>query len=300
MNAKRLAAVVSMAAAVVVAPAIGAPAASADSCPELYVVAIPGTWEASAQGGSPNAGMLTPVTRGLPSSVRTDYVSYAATAFPWESNVYAKSKKQATDYARGMIGAMSASCGDTRFAILGYSQGADAAGDLAAEIGTGLGVVPPNRVVGVGLLSDPRRAESDVLIGPFVGGSGVSGARAGGFGWLSADTVTICAEGDLYCSAPQDDFVIRLAGFSAQISEPSPAKTLALRDEAAVIVGDLITAGGLPALMAQLDPEANNRRIDQLTDFYESQVHTDYTRYVVDGSGVTATSWLHNWLVGKI
>ena len=37
--------------------------------------------------------------------------------------------------------------------------------------------------------------------------------------------------------------------------------------------------------MAQLDPGANSRRIDQLVDFYGSQVHTDYTRYVVDGAG---------------
>lgn len=89
--------------------------------------------------------MLAPVTNGLPGSVRTDYVTYSATAFPWESNVYAKSKQQAVDNARGMIGAMAASCGDTRFAIVGYSQGADAAGDLAAEIGTGIGVVPDSR-----------------------------------------------------------------------------------------------------------------------------------------------------------
>lgn len=299
MRARRLVAILSAAAAAVVVPVIGAPVASAGPCPGLYVVAIPGTWEASAQGGSPNAGMLTPVTDGLPSSVRTDYVSYSATAFPWESNVYAKSKKQAVDNARGMIGAMAASCGDTRFAIVGYSQGADAAGDLAAEIGTGVGVVPPNRVAGVGLLSDPRRAESDALIGPGVGGAGASGARAGGFGWLSADTVTICAAGDLYCSTPEDDFVMRLAGFMAQVSDPTPATTVALGDEAGVIVRDLITAGGLPALMAQLDPGANRRRVEQLTDFYGSQVHTDYTRYVVDGSGTTATRWLHNWLADK-
>src|SRR3546814_8978714 len=92
-----------------------------------------------------------------------------------------------------MIGAMAASCGDTRFAIVGYSQGADAAVDLAAEIGTGIGMVPPTRVEGVGLLSDPRRSESDVLIGPAVGGNGASGPRIGGFGWLSGKTVTLCA-----------------------------------------------------------------------------------------------------------
>ena len=100
------------------------------------------------------------------------------------------------------------------------------------------------------MLSDPRRSESDVLIGPAVGGNGASGPRIGGFGWLSGKTVTLCAVGDLYCSTPKDDFVMRLAGFMAQASDPTPASALALRDEAAVIVNDLITAGGLPALMA--------------------------------------------------
>ena len=106
MRARRLVAVLSALAAAVVVPVVSAPVASADPCPSLYVVAIPGTWEPS--GTRPGAGMLAPVTNGLPGSVRTDYVTYSATAFPWESNVYAKSKQQAVDNARGMIGAMAA------------------------------------------------------------------------------------------------------------------------------------------------------------------------------------------------
>ena len=69
MRARRLVAVLSALAAAVVVPVVSAPVASADPCPSLYVVAIPGTWEPS--GTRPGAGMLAPVTNGLPGSVRT-------------------------------------------------------------------------------------------------------------------------------------------------------------------------------------------------------------------------------------
>lgn len=63
------------------------------------------------------------MTNGLPGSVRTDYVSYAATALPWEGEVYGRSKREAVNAARGLIADMAARCGATRFALVGYSQG---------------------------------------------------------------------------------------------------------------------------------------------------------------------------------
>lgn len=278
----------------------GVAQAAPASCPSLYVVAIPGTWETSTKADKrPSPGMLASATNGLPSSVRTDYVTYAATAFPWETNVYAKSKLEAVNNARGMIDAMAKQCGSTRFALIGYSQGADAAGDLAAEIGTGRGVVPADKVAGVGLLSDPSRSETDTLIGPRVVGNGSGGARIGGFGWLSDRTVTMCAVGDLYCSTAEDDFVTRFAGFLAQSSDATPALMGQYRLDAGVIWRDLLAAGGVPTLMGQLDDSSNDKRVDQLEQFYGSQVHQDYSQYAVDGSGTSATSWLRNWLRQK-
>ncbi|QNG20835.1 cutinase family protein [Rhodococcus triatomae] len=298
---KRVAALLSAAVAATVLPLVAAPAVQADpSCPSLHVVAVPGTWETSTKPDArPVPGMLSAVTGGLPKSVRADYVTYAATAFPWEGEVYGRSKKQAVDHARGMIGDMAAACPGTDMALIGYSQGADAAGDLAAEIGTGLGVVPPEKLVGVGLISDPRRAESDTLIGPHVPGNGASGPRIGGFGWVGHNTVTFCAAGDLYCSTEKDDFVTRLAGFMAQTSGSPAAAVGAFRGDALALWGDLAAAGGLPALMIQLDENANRERVEQLRSFYGSQVHQDYSTYVVDSSGNTALTWLRGWLRDK-
>ncbi|MFZ2176401.1 MAG: cutinase family protein [Rhodococcus sp. (in: high G+C Gram-positive bacteria)] len=286
------------AAAVAVPTMVGAGAAAgADPCPGVYVVAIPGTWETSTKDNvRPTPGLLSAVTNGLPSSVRTDYVTYAATAFPWESDVYARSKKQATDNARGMLEAMSNACPGTELSLIGYSQGADAAGDLASEIGTGLSTVPADKIAAVGLISDPRRSPTDALVGPPVAGSGAGGPRIGGFGWVSPNTRTFCAYGDLYCSTPKEDFVTRLAGFLAQSSDASPSSLNRYQQEALLIWNDLMAAGGVATLMAQLDEGANEKRVDDLERFYKSQVHQDYTSYAVDGSGTPATAWLRNWL----
>ncbi|MFG3619048.1 cutinase family protein [Nocardia sp. NPDC047654] len=271
------------------------PAVAAPDCPSLYVVAIPGTWETTADGERPGPGMLAGVTRGLPSSAWVDYVSYAATAFPWESEVYGASKREAVDNARGMIAAMGRECGATRIALLGYSQGADAAGDLAAEIGTGLGVVPPHRIAAVGLISDPRRSPTDALVGPPVGGAGAGGPRIGGFGLLTPQTRTICAIGDLYCTTASDDFVTRFAGFLAQTSHPDPAYLWRYQMEMGAIVGDLMSNGGIPLLQSQLSESANQERARLLDEFYRSEAHTAYGSYPV-GGGATALSWMHDWL----
>ena len=131
MRVNKLFATVGVIGAVVAGISVSAsPTAVADpgDCPSLYVVAVPGTWETSS-GAAPKPGMLTQVTDRLASSdIRTDYVSYPATAFPWEGGIYGESRAVATANAGSMIKAMADRCGATRFGIIGYSQGADAAG----------------------------------------------------------------------------------------------------------------------------------------------------------------------------
>lgn len=275
-------------------------AQAAPACPSMYVVAIPGTWETSDHpAGGADRGMLLPVTNGLPSSVRVDYVTYPATAFPWEGDVYGASKRQAVRNGRGMIAAMAKQCPGTRYGILGYSQGADAAGDLAAEIGTGNGVVPANKVSAVGLISDPRRSPTDAQVGPLVGGAGATGPRPGGFGWVSQNVRTICAPGDLYCAAPQNDFVSRIAGYVVQNSDPGSSDKKGYAPEAAPILGDLTKEGGLATLQGQLSEPDNITRGKMFKNFLQSGVHQDYRNYAINGSGESATTWMHDWFASK-
>ncbi|WP_216901945.1 cutinase family protein [Nocardia alni] len=291
--------VVSAAAVMIAALPVGvrsAAQAAPPDCPSLYVVAIPGTWETSDK--DPGKGMLANVTNNLPGDVRTDYVAYAATAFPWEGDVYGRSKAEAVNRARGMISAMALHCGATRFALLGYSQGADAAGDVAASIGTGLSVVPANRVALVGLIADPRRSPTDQLIGAPVGGAGASGPRVGGFGWLSNRTYTFCAPGDLYCSMPNGDFAGRIGGLLVQLSNPDPAQFGNYQREVSTLVTDALAAGGVGLLDNQINRQEYDQRRKQINDFLKSGIHQSYPRYVVDSNGDTALTWLHDRLAG--
>lgn len=272
-------------------------AAADPGCPNVDVVAIPGTWETGIDRNDElsGTGMLGGVTRGLPGSENVDYVDYAATAFPWEGAIYGDSERQAVDNARGIIADVAFRCPATRFAIVGYSQGAHAAGDLAADIGTGLSVVPPSRIAAVGLISDPRRAPSDPLVGPPVGGAGAAGPRVGGFGFVSDRVRTVCAPNDLYCSTDNQDFVTRFAGFLAQSSDRDPAKLWRYQLEAASIIGDLMANGGIATLQSQLSEDANKDRVEQLQQFYQSGSHAAYGAYQV-GGGESAVSWMHDWI----
>ncbi|MDV8021233.1 cutinase family protein [Rhodococcus sp. IEGM 1330] len=301
MSVKKICAGIGVAAAVASGLVVGAASpAAADpaDCPTMYVVAIPGTWETSS-GAAPKPGMLTDVTDRLGSDIRTDYVSYPATAFPWEGEVYGQSRAAAVTNAGGMLKAMADRCGATKLGIIGYSQGADAAGDLAAAIGTGVGVVPADKVVAVGLISDPKRSDSDALVGPAVVGTGVGGPRVGGFGYVSPVVRTFCAVGDLYCSTPKDDYVARLAGFLAVSSNPAPNVADQYSQEAQSLIADLAAAGGLPVLQGQLSDQANAQRQREIEAFYRSGIHQEYQSYDVE-NGQSATRWLARYLADAV
>lgn len=295
----------SMVAAMVVSAAsavVGsAPAVAQPGCPGTYALAIPGTWE-TGQTGPSHPGMLSGAVDTLRANgVRTDYVSYAATAFPWEAETYGASKAQAVTAANLMLQSMALQCPSTKFALLGYSQGADAAGDVAAAIGTGAGVIPADKLVAVSLLSDPRRAESDALVGPGVQGSGVGGARPGGFGWVTPVVRTFCVVGDLYCSTPEDDYISRVAGFLAIRSDPSPTPEVAAvyQREAVEIWNSISELGGVGFLQQETTDSEVQKRRDDLEQFYGSGVHHDYASYVVDSSGTTATQWAARYILDQ-
>jgi hypothetical protein len=119
---------------------------------------------------------------------------------------------------------MNQRCPLTSYVIVGFSQGAVIAGDVASDIGNGLGPVDEDLVLGVTLIADGRRQEgvgnnipptppgvgAEITLHevPVLAGLGLTmtGARPGGFGALDARVNEICAEGDLICAAPKEAF----------------------------------------------------------------------------------------------
>ena len=182
----------------------GTPSAPSGSCAPYVAVLVPGTWETNPTANPETpVGMLAPVGKQLKSdyglSLDTKYVPYSASAFD-KGLTYAQSQQSGKEAVNRIL----QQCAGSRFVIAGYSQGADIAGDVAADIGNGRGVVPAAQVLGVGLVADPKQGTAGAqTIGPKPAGQGISGVRPEGFGALSSVTKQICAPGDLYCSVSQ-------------------------------------------------------------------------------------------------
>ena len=139
---------------------------------------------------------------------------------------YNDSRAEGTSAAVRALTAMNDRCPLTSYVLMGFSQGAVIAGDLASDIGNGRGPIDEDLVLGVTLIADGRREPGVGRdIGPNPPGQGaeitlqqvptlsalgltMTGQRPGGFGALDNRTNQICAAGDLICAAPQSAFNI--------------------------------------------------------------------------------------------
>jgi hypothetical protein len=261
------------------------PTSQPADCPDVQVIAIPGTWESSSTDDPYNptanpVSLMLNVTRPLqeqfPGSRADVYtVPYVAQfsnpiALPPDGQQsYNNSRTEGKNVAVQKMSDVAARCPLTNFVMAGFSQGAVISGDIAADIGAGNGPISADRVLGVTLIAYGRRdgvSGTDVP-GPLDGvgaevalggldlpGITMTGRRDGGFGALDDRTNQICAPGDLICASPSDGLSLRNIPQSIQI---------------------LIGAAGNP-------------------------VHASYNSFVVDGSGTTATQWTAAWAADLI
>ncbi|MCG7634478.1 cutinase family protein [Gordonia McavH-238-E] len=273
-------------------PALPKADAAPRGCPEIYVLAVPGTWSNGA-----NPGLLAEVTAGLGPETRVQYVGYDATAFPWEKAIYGKSKAQAVANTTGLALQMLRRCPGTRIALVGYSQGADAAGDLASEIGTGRAAIKPGQVAGVVLIADPRRSKRDNLVGPPLRGEGSGGPRLDSMGWVLPRAFTICEPTDVYCNVPRDYYVTRIVGYLAETSDPTPSQIGQYQAEAGAILAELLTLGGPGEIVQELGDERAREQIRTFNRFLQSGSHGTYRDFEVR-PGVTAVQWANRFLAG--
>ncbi|MGO8771079.1 MAG: cutinase family protein [Mycobacterium sp.] len=214
------------------------PASQDASCPDVQLIAVPGTWESSPQDDPlnpaqfPNALLHTvtgPISQQFPSSrVQTYTVPYTAQFHnPLSGDTqmsYNDSRAEGTRATVQALTDMNNKCPLTSYVLAGFSQGAVIAGDIASDIGNGRGPVDDDLVLGVTLIADGRRqqavgndigpnppgqgAEVTLQEVPVLSGLGLTmtGARPGGFGALNDKANEICAPGDLICAAPDEAF----------------------------------------------------------------------------------------------
>lgn len=210
------------------------------SCPDVQLVSVPGTWESSPQMDPFNPvqfpiALLLNVTnpiRGEFDDSRlsvwtTPYTAQFHNPFARDGQMsYNDSRTEGFDKTVAFMREVNARCPLTSYVLIGFSQGAVIAGDIASDIGNGRGPVDQDLVLGVTLIADGRRQEGvGREIGPNPIGHGaeitlhevpmldpmgltMTGPRDGGFGALNDRVNQICASGDLICAAPSEAFSI--------------------------------------------------------------------------------------------
>jgi hypothetical protein len=210
------------------------------SCPDVQMISVPGTWESSPQLDPFNPtqfpialllGVTNPV-RGQFGADRLEVFTVPYTAqfhnpFSQDNQMtYDNSRAEGFDATVRAMTEMNERCPLTSYVLVGFSQGAVIAGDIASDIGNGRGPVDEDLVLGVTLIADGRRqtgvgrdvgpnppgqgAEITLRDVPMLDGMGLAmtGPRTGGFGMLNDRVNEICAPGDLICSAPPEAFNI--------------------------------------------------------------------------------------------
>lgn len=174
-----------------------------------------------------------PKSAVIPGNYAAVYIAYPANMSSYEDAV-----NTGVANTESVMEQIRQACPATKFAIVGYSEGADVVRRVAQQIGNQpapqggtYGIVDPKNVTGVVILADNGRSAGD---GPFPGaknpfsnpdnfdtkyqtgatpisGQGAMQDNAGGFGALNGRVASFCSEGDLTCAAPQNISLLQLA-----------------------------------------------------------------------------------------
>ncbi|MUL46588.1 cutinase family protein [Mycobacterium sp. CBMA293] len=227
------------------------PASQSADCPDVQLISIPGTWESSRVLDPLNPtpsfpiALLLNVSNPLGQAFGTDRLAQYTVPYTAQFHnplaadnqmSYNDSREEGKKKAIDAIAEINNRCPLTSFVIMGFSQGAVIAGDIASDIGNGRGPIDQDLVLGVTLIADGRRQPNvGKDVGPNPPGQGaeitlhelpldmlglnMTGPRVGGFGELNDRVNEICGKGDLICAAPTEAFnVINLPSTLATLS----------------------------------------------------------------------------------
>jgi hypothetical protein len=286
------------------------------TCPALYALGIQGTGESSPDAApTTDTGMLSSVFLPMlakapdPGLVDRAYVPYESGfggLVPGGAVPYSQSVRGGLTRLRSMAYDIAMRCPQTRFAVVGYSQGAHVASLFAQEIGRGQGVLPPERVAAVALFGDPTRNPGAPLFpgapgklvpdgAPGTAGDRVAAVRAlpqqsasgGGigpdrdvaanFGVLTGRVASFCLAGDLACDAPAGAPLLKAVAAvvgQSQLSGGDPIAALesiaqALAFTSIKTMSAVVTAdvqGSTPASLSYLPQESISQRLAEAAD----------------------------------
>ncbi|TJZ76996.1 cutinase family protein [Rhodococcus oryzae] len=230
---------------------------SVTECHDMVTISIAGRNDTPVAGTTKM--LVGPNGEALPAALSSDYSShwvdpvinapngvvdpkaYAAVyiAYPANMSSYEGAVAKGVANTESVMREIRVACPDTKFAVVGYSEGADVARRVAMDVGHQdadtngeYGIVNPGNVVGVVILADAGRANGQ---GPFPGAKNpfanpdgfdrqyqngtnpTAGAGAlpdtGGddFGALGGKVASFCSEKDFTCAVPENISLLQLA-----------------------------------------------------------------------------------------
>lgn len=227
-----LAAVLAMAGFYVPA-ATAAPFNNTGNCGTVKAFVVPGTTETQV-GASPNSAKGisgdwgTMLQQRIPGANVTS-VDYPAQVGGGVAGLVTGSSTKEIDsvsYARNNLAVQmqdfTRNCPNTEMVLFGFSQGAQAAGDVCAAVGRSeLPGVSANKIRSCELIGDPRRGAGDKLMGGVAPGGGLLGAGRN-FGQLGNRVYSACATADPICANKATAFSNGLGGGQATQQVTSP------------------------------------------------------------------------------
>ncbi|WP_039803216.1 cutinase family protein [Nocardia araoensis] len=191
----------------------------------------------AALSGDHSSEWVDPVVNAPADDVDPDAYAAVYIAYPANMSTYEDAVNAGVANTERVMREIAQACPDTKFSIVGYSEGADVVRRVAMQIGHqepgqdgAYGIVDPDDVVGVVILADAGRSAGD---GPFPGskdpfsnpdgfdqqyqsganpvpGQGAVRGTSGDFGALNGKIASFCSDGDLTCAAPQNISLLQL------------------------------------------------------------------------------------------
>lgn len=287
-------------------PFVMAPAANAQGqCTPIHVVTTLGTggsWSDKStdpvEGVAPNynitqelkdqfgANQVSGWNTNYPASVGAVSMFWGLLGMPGgkEQVSFGKSIQAGVQKTDAHISQYKSACPNSKFVIIGYSQGASVAGDVARDISAGkVAGVSPDDVTNVLLIADPGRSSNSAYesytgtpsklygsIPPGVMGKnfeiispgsdaradriGWTGERPGRFEGMYGKVLSLCAEDDLACSAPPNSFLRSLADY-AMVETQIARFDSSLGDRIQAAVNHFTNNGGIQAAQAMDIPK---------------------------------------------
>lgn len=203
-----------------------------------------------------------------------------------DNDGYAAHIDSAAEETMSVLNEIHTACPDTKVALIGHAEGAQVAGQVARQIGSGEAEFPSDHLTGVSLLADPSRgagqptvaegAEIDGLDtdgaatpkgqgvatvqsagqggadGTAENNAGYAAATPGGdYGEVSDRVASFCLDGDATCALEADSPLGRLvAGSQSRVDASDPQGSL---DYIGGVLAPAVTLGSVEGLAEDLE-----------------------------------------------